>query len=188
MTAQSEAAFPGTSEPGREPNRTEALAAAMRSSASFAVEAVNGGVALVFVSARPEDPDSACLRAAAGFGSATEARDAAEVLLPRVREVAASRSVGTVDPIEALGDRAAGGLIIRPLVCGEWVHGALAVGSPARTVTNTRIAPPPTAPAAIAAPSRSADARRWGRCASEVASFGSPRRPSVRGVKLGLRA
>ena len=131
MTAQSEAVSPGTSEPGREPNRTEALAAAMRSSASFAVEAVNGGVALVFVSARPEDPDSACLRAAAGFGNTMEARGAAEVLLPRVREVAAGRSVGTVDPIEALGDRAAGGLIIRPLVCGEWVHGALAVGSPA---------------------------------------------------------
>ncbi len=131
MTARSEAAHAGTSDPGREPERTEALAAALRSSASSAVETVDGGVALVFVSVRPEDPDSACLRAAAGFRNATEARDAAEVLLPHVREVAATRSIGNADPIEALGKRSAGGLIIHPLICGEWVHGTLAVGSPA---------------------------------------------------------
>ena len=131
MTARSEAAHAGTSDPGSEPKRTRALAAALRSSASSAVETVNGGVALVFVSVRPEDPDSACLRAAAGFGNATEARGAAEVLLPRVREVAATRSMTQFDPIEALGNRSAGGLIIYPLVCGEWVHGTLAVGSPA---------------------------------------------------------
>ncbi len=131
MTARSEAAHAGTTDPGSEPKRTRALAAALRSSASSAVETVNGGVALVFVSVRPEDPDSACLRAAAGFGNATEARGAAEVLLPRVREVAATRSMTQFDPIEALGNRSAGGLIIYPLVCGEWVHGTLAVGSPA---------------------------------------------------------
>jgi len=131
LTARSEAAHAGTSDPGSEPKRTRALAAALRSSASSAVETVNGGVALVFVSVRPEDPDSACLRAAAGFGNATEARGAAEVLLPRVREVAATRSIAKFDPIEALGNRSAGGLIIHPLVCGEWVHGTLAVGSPA---------------------------------------------------------
>ena len=130
MTARSEAMRP-ESDPIQGPKSTEALMVALRSSASSAVEIVNGGVALVFVSALPEDPKSACLRVATGFGNANEARGAAEVLLPRVLEVTGAGTVGNVGPIESLGDRAAGGLIIHPLVCGELVHGALAVGSPA---------------------------------------------------------
>jgi len=103
----------------------------MRTAAARAAERV-GGLALVFAAA-PGDasPEAAArLRAAAGFVTAQEARDAAEQLLPRVQEVLASRAVLELPADPALGERASGGVVLQPLVWEEQIHGALVVGHP----------------------------------------------------------
>jgi signal transduction histidine kinase len=85
---------------------------------------------LVFTSGTERTGGSAQLRAAAGFARAEDAREAARALLPHVRESLDARSQQQLDPIPSLGDRAAGALVIRPLVFEDRVHGALVVGSP----------------------------------------------------------
>ena len=111
--------------------RTQRLASALREGAEIAAATVGGGAALVFVTIRPEDPDSARLRAASGFGKAQEARSVAEGLRAQVREAVASGSERTLESDASLGRRAAGGLRISPLVFEGAVHGALIVAAPA---------------------------------------------------------
>jgi signal transduction histidine kinase len=95
-------------------------------------ERVGGGLALVFAAAPGNGNPAAAarLRAAAGFGAAQEARDAAEQLMPRVQEVLATRSPSVCPPHPALGERARGGLVVHPLIWEERTHGALVVAFP----------------------------------------------------------
>jgi signal transduction histidine kinase len=108
------------------------LASAVRAAAISAADLLGGGLALVFA-AGPGDAsqgEAIHLRAAAGFDSPQLALEAAQRLLPQVRE-----SLGKTHPLPleidpALGARGVAGLAIHPLICGERVHGALAVAWP----------------------------------------------------------
>jgi signal transduction histidine kinase len=112
--------------------RTRQLASAVRATATAAAAEVGGGLALVFTSTpNHADPASSVrLRGAAGFPSARAAREAADRLLPRVREALVTQAVGSHEPEPVLGEHAAGGLVIHPLLWEERVHGALLVGCP----------------------------------------------------------
>jgi signal transduction histidine kinase len=114
-----------------EAQRTQRLASALREGAAIAASAVGGGAAMVFATVRAGDPDSARLRAASGFASAQEARNAAEGLQPQIREAIASATELAPAPVAALGPRAAGGLRITPLEFEGAIHGALVTGAPA---------------------------------------------------------
>ena len=70
---------------GETADRTGDLAAALRNAASRAADAASGGVALVF--AAGGDALDLRLRAASGFAAADDARQAAGVVLPHVRDV-----------------------------------------------------------------------------------------------------
>jgi signal transduction histidine kinase len=113
--------------------QTQALAQALRKMASQAADQAGGGLSLVFAAAPGEDsPDSAArLRAAAGFNTPHAAREAAQMLLPQVRDAILGRMREAMSPLPTLGERGAAGLEIHPLVFGERAHGALVVGSPA---------------------------------------------------------
>ena len=113
------------------PDTADQLGVALRDATSRAVEFAGGGCALLFV-AKLDDAESgsARLRAAAGFGSANDARDAAAGILPSVQETIKSRESSETSPPAGLGKRAVGGISIFPIVCRAQAHGALAVGSP----------------------------------------------------------
>jgi signal transduction histidine kinase len=113
-------------------DRTQRLARAVRAAAAAAADDVDGGLALVFAAAPGDDaPESAArLRAAAGFPSAQAARDAASDLLPLVRETLDARAMGSFAANAALGERAAAGLLMHPLVLDDRIHGVLVVGCP----------------------------------------------------------
>ncbi|MGH0030399.1 MAG: sensor histidine kinase [Myxococcota bacterium] len=113
---------------GESAERTQRLAAALRAAASRAAEIGEGGVALVFATGSGS-PIDLRLRAASGFATADDAREAATSLLPQVREALSSEEPRQTDG-EALGERARGGLWILPMREGESVHGALLVGAP----------------------------------------------------------
>jgi signal transduction histidine kinase len=114
-----------------ETHRTQHLASALREGAAIVAGAVGGGAAMVFVTVRAGDPDSARLRAASGFANSQDARSAAEGLQPQVREAIASGAELAAEAIATLGPRAAGGLRITPLEFEGAVHGALVTGAPA---------------------------------------------------------
>jgi signal transduction histidine kinase len=109
--------------------RQKKLAAELRSAASRAADAAHGGVALVFATGTDNALDLR-LRAASGFGSADEARVAASVVLPHVREVLRSDGDRGNVAVPQLGARANGGMLIQPLRTNGRLHGALAVGAP----------------------------------------------------------
>jgi len=113
------------------------LTAALRAAASRAVEETSGGLSLLFASSTDSVLDMR-LRAAAGFKRPEEARNAAQKLLPIVREVAATREIRTLPAEPALGERGAGALIVYPLRHGEVLHGALLVTSPAQIEAKAR--------------------------------------------------
>jgi signal transduction histidine kinase len=113
-----------------ESDRQKMLAAALRSAASRAADAARGGLALVFATGTDNALDLR-LRAASGFGSADDARDAASAVLPHVRDVVRSDAERGVVNVSQLGARAAGGMLIHPLRVDGRLHGALAVGAPA---------------------------------------------------------
>jgi signal transduction histidine kinase len=119
--------------------QTQALAAALRKLASSVAERAGGGLSLIFAAAPGEDsPDSAArLRAAAGFGTPHAAREAAEMLLPQVRNAIGSGSEEALCALPSLGERASGGLEIHPLVFDGRAHGALVVGTPS-TISPTQ--------------------------------------------------
>jgi signal transduction histidine kinase len=114
-----------------ETQRTQRLASALREGATIAAGAVGGGAAMVFVTVRAGDPDSARLRAASGFANAQDARSAAEGLQSQVREAITSGTELAAEAIAILGPRAAGGLRITPLEFEGAVHGALVTAAPA---------------------------------------------------------
>jgi signal transduction histidine kinase len=128
LGAEPEAAGGGASQSPR----SQRLAAATRAAAARAAEHVGGGLALVFAAPGEAGPQAAArLRAAAGFATPQAARDVAQLLLPRVQALLESGTSTTLAGDPALGPRAAGGLLLEPLVCDERIHGVLAVAFPA---------------------------------------------------------
>jgi signal transduction histidine kinase len=139
LNAESEARPAESKRPQSEATPARNLAAALRAAASSAVQAVGGGVALVFTSrAGAPTGRSAQLRAAAGFARAEDAREAARALLPQVCESLDAGSERQLDPIPSLGDRSAGATSIHPLAFEDRVHGALVVGSPSALDSSER--------------------------------------------------
>ena len=107
--------------------RMQQLTAALRATASRA-SSTTGGCALLFARMPGEaDSGDARLRAAAGFGSADEARNAAEALAAEVREIQGSPEPLALGPLAALGERGRGGAIALPLSYEQRSHGALIV-------------------------------------------------------------
>ncbi|MCH8134226.1 MAG: hypothetical protein IIA30_16900 [Myxococcales bacterium] len=116
--------------------RKQQLAAAVRAAAANAADEVGGGLALIFAAA-PGESGIECasrLRAAAGFSSAQAARDAAQTLLPEVRDALEHRAVGSYGAHPSLGERGVGGTQVHPLICEDRLHGALVIASPAGVV------------------------------------------------------
>jgi signal transduction histidine kinase len=108
------------------------LAEATRAATAAALDATGGGLAILFASPAGADaPQSETqLRSAAGFTSAQAARDAAESLMPRVRETLETRQAGAFAAEPALGECASGGIVMHPLLFEERIYGVLAVASP----------------------------------------------------------
>jgi signal transduction histidine kinase len=116
--------------------KQQKLASALRATASRVADQSEGGFALVFASTSSSALDMR-LRAAAGFKRPEEAQEAAQILLPHVREASNSEENHSLPPSPELGERAAGALIIYPLRHEYALHGALVVGTPA-TLTPQR--------------------------------------------------
>ena len=117
---------------GASADTTQKLASALRAAASRATDAVAGGVSLVYAMGEAS-PTDVRLRAASGFSSPEEARDAGAALAPHVRSALAQD--GAVDlPADAvdLGPRASGGVRVHPLRLDGHAHGALVLGAPAK--------------------------------------------------------
>jgi signal transduction histidine kinase len=96
-----------------------------------------GGFALVFASTSGSALDMR-LRAAAGFKRPEEAQEAAQLLLPSVREASNSEDNHSLPALPELGERAAGALVIYPLRHEFALHGALVVGTPATLAPQRR--------------------------------------------------
>jgi signal transduction histidine kinase len=112
--------------------RTQQLAGAARAATAAAADHAGGGIALLFVcspdlSASDEMPQ---LRAAAGFGSAGAAKQAAASIAVQAQDARLASGISAFAPDPTLGERAAAGVVMHPLVCEGRVHGVLAVGSP----------------------------------------------------------
>jgi signal transduction histidine kinase len=127
---QGPSAAPSTA--GAQAQRTQSLATALRAAAAWAADQVGGGICLVFAAAPGDNaPDGAArLRAAAGFASAQAARDAAQAVLPAVRDALGAPTPRQLDAPPVLAERAKFGLRLLPLVFEERVHGVLVVGVP----------------------------------------------------------
>jgi signal transduction histidine kinase len=118
-------------------DRTKKLAAMLRTVASNAADRSTGGVALVFATQEGSLNDLR-LRAASGFAVADDARSMARELLPTVRETLENGETRELSAAPELGDRAAAGGIIYPLISNAHLHGALVVGSPSPLNGETR--------------------------------------------------
>ena len=105
------------------------LATAVRTAATSAADLLGGGLALVFAAGpgNASESDAIRLRAAAGFDSPEVALEAAQRLLPQIRESLEKRQPQPLPADPSLGERGDAGLAIHPLICGDRVHGALAV-------------------------------------------------------------
>ena len=108
------------------------LAIEVRAAAASAADLLGGGLALIFAAGPGDAPEGEAirLRAAAGFASPQVALQAAQRLLPQVRESLRKGEPQALPADPALGERGAAGLAIHPLICGDRVHGALAVAWP----------------------------------------------------------
>jgi signal transduction histidine kinase len=118
-------------------DRTQKLAAMLRAVASRAADRSSGGVALVFATQEDSASDIR-LRAASGFAVADDARKMAHELLPTVRETLENGESRDLPASPELGDRAAAGITIYPLISDTHLHGAILVGSPATLPGETR--------------------------------------------------
>ena len=117
----------GSFPPDESRTRTAKLAESLRTIASEATQIAQGPV-LIFAAA-PGDATmegASRLRAAAGMSTARAGRDTADLLLPHVREVLESETTLNLGVFPALGETAAGGVVIHPLSFEGRVHGALA--------------------------------------------------------------
>ncbi len=113
------------------PERSQLLTNALRATASRAVELSQGGSALLFAKMPGEvDDGPPRLRAAAGFASTDEARQAAVELAGAIGQVMQTRQVRNVETVQTLAPRCAGGLRMLPLSIEGQCHGVLVVGSP----------------------------------------------------------
>ena len=112
------------------PARIQQLTAALRATASRAAQAT-GGCALLFSQVPGSEEARDRLRAAAGFVSADEARNAAQAMEREVQEVLTSESSQTLGAVAVLAERGAGGGIALPLVVEGRVHGVLIAVGPA---------------------------------------------------------
>jgi signal transduction histidine kinase len=109
--------------------RETGLSSALRTAASRAAQCAGDGVTLLFVAGEgPELGTPAQLRAAAGFDTPEQARQAAEALRGSVQQVMESGGEATLAG-DALGPRARGGATILPIAFRDRVHGALVAGS-----------------------------------------------------------
>jgi signal transduction histidine kinase len=117
---------------GASADTTQKLASALRAAASRAADAVGGGLSLVFAMGEAS-PHDVRLRAASGFSTPEEARNAGSALASHVRAAIAGSGVAEL-PADAasLGPRASGGVRIHPVQLDGHVHGALVLGAPAK--------------------------------------------------------
>jgi len=117
--------------PTQEP-QTQGLGDAARATTAAAMNEAGGGLALLFAAApgTAAPREGTRLRSAAGFASAQAARDAADILMPRVLETLEARQAGSFAAEPALGERAGGGIVMHPLLFGDRIHGVLAVAGP----------------------------------------------------------
>jgi signal transduction histidine kinase len=108
------------------------LTAALRATASQAATAT-GGCALLFAAVPGDESADANtrLRAAAGFTSPDEARQASQAMLSAIREVVSSCQPQSLPSAEALGSRGSGAVRILPLGFESRIHGALLAAGPA---------------------------------------------------------
>ena len=100
---------------------------ALRSTAHRAVSLVGGGLALLYTK-EAGHPASARLRAAAGFPSPDEARQASSELLSLVRAVLDEGRVRSGEPLAS--NEATGGVLALPMNAREEVLGVLVVATP----------------------------------------------------------
>jgi signal transduction histidine kinase len=102
--------------------------AALRGAAARAAQSTGGGVALVFGTA--EGGEGLRLRAASGFGSRDEARQASQAVELEVSETLTEGSSRRLLS-NGLGPRGAGGGLVIPLAFEGRMHGALVAAGPA---------------------------------------------------------
>jgi len=117
---------------GAPASRARQLAAAARAATANVLDHAGAGIALLFVGS-PEltsQNELPPLRAAAGFDSADTAKQIAASITPQVQEALSAAGISSFAPDPKLGERAAAGLVMHPLICEGRVHGVLAVGSP----------------------------------------------------------
>jgi len=116
------------------PERTQLLVSALKAAAARASELAGGGSVLCFaaVPGEPDGPAPARLRAAAGFATPEQAREAADALAPGITECLQRGHGLTTGAPSEMGPRAAAGVTLLPLSAEESIHGVLAVGAPAQ--------------------------------------------------------
>ncbi len=120
------------------PERTQLLTNALRQAASRSAELAGGGAALLFARL-PADGDDAPprLRAAAGFASLDDARQAGSALESAVRECTETRAAQCAEALPTMATRGAAGVRLLPLEIDGRAHGALAIGAPEETSAET---------------------------------------------------
>jgi signal transduction histidine kinase len=120
-----------------QPARTQQLTAALRATASRASTAA-GGCALLFARTEADAHDApARLRAAAGFGSADEARSASQALATDVHDVMSTREAVRLSATASLGEHGSGGGIALPMCFEDRMHGVLVVLAASRLDEST---------------------------------------------------
>jgi signal transduction histidine kinase len=107
------------------------LTAALRATASQTAT-TTGGCALLFAAIPGDESSDATtrLRAAAGFASPDQARQASQAVLSATREAVSTGQPQSVREVEALGSRGGGAVRILPLVFEDRIHGALVAAAP----------------------------------------------------------
>lgn len=116
-------------DPSRDSEEGARSTRALRSTAHQAVALVGGGVALVYTK-EAGHPTSARLRAAAGFPSPDEARQASSELFSLVRAVLDEGLVRSAEPLALASSRATGGVLALPMSARDEVLGVLVVAAP----------------------------------------------------------
>jgi signal transduction histidine kinase len=128
LSAESQAG-PASPTAGLSEQRQSKLTVALRDLATNAATEVGRGLALIYT-CDSGAPDSARLRAAAGFANPSEARESARAVEPQLRATLAANSVRQSEAVPAFGAAGGGGTLIHPLVFEGRVLGALAVAWP----------------------------------------------------------
>ncbi|MBW2383062.1 MAG: HAMP domain-containing histidine kinase [Deltaproteobacteria bacterium] len=113
------------------PDRMQLLSSALSAAATRAAELVGGGAALLFAVLPGEAPDGPPrLRAAAGFASHDDAREAAAGLADAVSQCHSTGRREETPATAGMQGRAAAGIVLHPLAANGTCHGVLAIGLP----------------------------------------------------------